>query len=472
LSHVVKLTLFKPLPPQVQISEQAERFNVIVTGRRVGKSESTWSVRRAEGRVHLPLILPAVKEGFPVAIFAKEFKDLELIWNGICVKYEGLIAKKDSTSHSIKFHGGGTLDLFSLANVGRKESGRGRKFKRVIVEEAQKIDDEILRYWWNNVVRATLMDMQGDAFIIANPNGQGTYLHELARRGADGTQADLPLLPKKFKGWKTFRFATSDNPLIDPQEIADAADELDALSYQQEIEGLFVNYAGAIWCYAAKEPEVQARVFKTGLRVNKTLPLVISFDFNKRPMTAVAMQFPPLSNANAQEAARISALIRCGVKAIQEFCTEIETDASIYDTCRLVREWVYSVWGVKIGNWPEGNFICTLPIFVTGDASGNTSDGRQVDPMTYYDIICSELGMIQVNNVRILSSNPPHADSYVKINSNFRNNPDLEIDREGCPKLIQDIFAVKSDKFRGIDKSDMFRSHLLDCFRYGIHNFA
>ena len=472
MSHEVRISLYKPIPPQIRISEDAERFNVVVTGRRVGKSEAISSVHKPSGAVHLPLILPAVRYGFPMGIFAHEFKDMELLWNAICVKYAPLIKRKDGTSHSITFIGGGTLDLFTLTNEGRKESGRGRKFKRIIVEETQKVKDDILRYWWNNVARATLMDMQGDAFFIGNANGQETFFHQLARRGSDGTEDDLPKMDKVFKGWKTFRFSTYDNPLIAPEEIDAARDELDPLSFLQEIKARFVNYGGEIWCYAAKDPVVQSRIFTTGLTINKALPTVISFDFNKRPMTALAMQFPPLANVSAQEIARISVLIKCGVKVIQEFKTNQKTDASIYDTCRLVREWVYSVWGVKIGNWPGQNYPCTLPIFVTGDASGNTSDGRQVDPMTYYDIICSELGMVQVNNVRILSSNPPHADSYVKVNSNIRNNPDLQIDRGNCPELVRDIFGVKSDKFRGIDKSDALKSHLLDCFRYGIHNFA
>lgn len=472
MTHV-EIALFKPLPPQVQISEEAKRFNNVVTGRRVGKSEATWKVKKFSGNVRLPLILPAVMEGKPIGIFAKEFKDVEQIWNGICVTYESLIKRKDSTAHTILFYGGGTIDVFSLANEGRKESGRGRKFFRIIVEETQKIADEILRYWWNNVARATLFDFKGDAFFIGNPNGQDTFFHELCRRGSDGTQSDLPTLPGNWAAWKTFRFSTYDNPLIDREEIEAAQQELDPLSYQQEILGYFVNYAGDIWCYAAKDPEVQARVFVTGLAVNKAVPTVISFDFNKRPMTAVAMQFPPLVYASQQEALRLSALIKNGIHAIKEFTTNIQTDASIYDTCRLVREWCYETWGVKIGKWSDTEqYPCTLPIFITGDASGNTSDGRQVDPMTYYQIICSELGMNQLANVRILSSNPPHAESYVKINSNFKNNPDMKVDRANCPALVRDIFGVKSDKFRSIDKSNAALSHLLDCLRYAVHNFA
>ena len=472
MSREVKISLFKPIPPQVRISNEAERNNVIVTGRRVGKSESIASVYKPSGRVALPLITPAVRHGKPIGIFSKEFKDTQGLWDNICEKYGALIAKKDATNHTIKFLGGGTLEFFSLTNERRKEEGRGRKFYRIIVEETQKIDEAILRYWWNNVARAALLDFKGDAFFIGNANGQDTFFHELARRGSDGTEEDLPALAKKFKGWKTFRFSTYDNPLIDAEEIDAAQDELDPLSFLQEMMARFVNYGGEIWCYAIKPPEVQARVLVRGLTVDKGIPTVLSFDFNKRPMTAVAMQFPPITGIQSQELARVSALVHTGIRVLQEFKTDIKSDASIYDTCRLVREWVYSVWGVKIGKWPDRNYPCTLPLFVTGDASGNTTDGRQVDPMTYYEIICAELGMVQINNVRILSSNPPHAESYVKVNSNFHNNPQFQIDRGNCPELVKDLFGVKSDKFRGIDKSDALKSHLLDCLRYGIHNFA
>lgn len=472
MNRDVNIQLFKPLPPQIRISNEAARYNVIVTGRRVGKSESTWSVHKPSGSVHLPLILPAIRYGMPIGIFAKEFKDVRQIWDGINIKFADLIHHRDSTEHIIKFHGGGILEMLSLTNEGRKESGRGRKFARIIVEETQKLNDEILRYWWNNVVRATLMDYKGDAFFIANPNGQGTMLHELARRGSPGVDEDLPKMPGTWKGWKSFRFSTYDNPMIDREEIEAAKNELDPLSFMQEIEGKFVNYAGEIWCYAAKDPEVQARVFVPSLTVNKAIPMVFSFDFNKRPMTAIAAQFPPLLIQSQNDAARLSALIKSGIHIVKEFSTNIQTDASIYDTCRLVREWCYEVWGIKIGKWGDQYYTCTIPIFVTGDSSGNVTDGRQIDPMTYYDIICSELGLNQMANVRILGSNPRHEESFVKINSQFKNNPGFKIDRSQCPNLEKDIFGVKSDKFRGIDKSDLTKSHLLDAMRYVIHNFG
>jgi len=467
----VKISLLKALPAQVKISDEAKRFNVIITGRRVGKSEATHSVYRQGRAVTLPLIMPAAKQGMPIGLFAESFKDLQQIWNAIRTNFEPLIKRMDATHHTVLFHGGGTLDFFSLANVSRQEAGRGLKFARIIVEETQKINNDIFKHWWNNAARATLMDYGGDAFFIGNPNGQGTFLHTLARRGANGEE-DLPIVAGDWKSWKTFRFTTYDNPVIDLAEIEETRQELDLLSFQQEIFGVFVNYAGEIWCYTLKEPSIQQKVITSGLRVNRSLPLVFSFDFNKRPMTALAMQFPPMLFETQQQAATVSGLIKSGIHCIKDFVTNIQTDASIYDTCRLVREFVFEVYGVKIGKWPDGYFYNSLPIFVTGDASGNSTDGRQSDPTTYYEIICGELGLNQISNVRILSSNPHHSESYVKINSNLANNANCKIDRDGCPNLVKDMLGVKSDKFRGIDKKDALKSHLLDCFRYGVHNFA
>ena len=461
----------KPLPPQIEISDRAKRFNVIVTGRRVGKSEATHSVLRKGVSIELPLIMPAVRYGKPMGIFSQDFKDTQQMWNAMTTMFEPIIQHADNTKHTILFHGGGTIDFFSLLNISKKYSGRGRKFARIIVEEAQKINDELFKYWWNETARPTLMDYRGDAFFIANPNGQGTFLHNLARRGGNN-EDDLPQITGDWKNWQSLRFSTYDNPRIDRAEIEETRNELDELSFQQEIMGRFVNYAGEIWCYVMKELAVQNKVLVTGLTVNRALPLIFSFDFNKRPMTAIAMQFPQILFESKIQAETLSKMIKSGIHAIKEFCTDIATDASIYDTCRLIREYVYEVYGVKIGKWPNGYFHNTLPIFVTGDASGNTGDGRQSDPTTYYEIICSELGLQQLANVRILSSNPHHSESYVKVNSNLANNPNCKIDREKCPKLVKDIFGVKSDKFRGIDKTDASKSHLLDCLRYGIHNFA
>lgn len=469
----VTIDLFAPLPPQKTIAAKAKRFNVIPTGRRVGKSEGTYKVFQPKGTIgiSLPLIDPAF-HGKPVGIFACEFKDVEYMWEGIVKLYAKLIRKKDNNLGLIQFYGGGSIEFFSVTNEGRKEAGRGRKFARIIVEETQKIPDRVLKYWWNKVARHTLMDYRGDAFFIGNANGQGTFYHELARRGGNNAD-DLPTLPGDWKSWITLRFSTFDNPLISPEEVEEVRQELDEHSFNQEILALFVNYAGDVWCYAIKEMVVQNRIFVPKVDLLPDTPIVLSFDFNKRPMTALVMQFPPIAWDGGDDMLRLAGMIKAGIHVVREFKTDIKSDASIYDTCRLIREWVLETFGVKIGNWKDdGQYPNTIPLFVTGDASGDSTDGRQSDPTTYYQIISSELGLIPETSVRILSRNPLHSESYVKVNSNLKSNPDFLISREGCPSLIKDMFGVLSDKFRGIEKADKSLTHFLDCLRYGIHNFG
>ena len=105
----------KPLPPQIEISDRAKRFNVIVTGRRVGKSEATHSVLRKGVSIELPLIMPAVRYGKPMGIFSQDFKDTQQMWNAMTTMFEPIIQHADNTKHTILFHGGGTIDFFFTA---------------------------------------------------------------------------------------------------------------------------------------------------------------------------------------------------------------------------------------------------------------------------------------------------------------------------------------------------------------------
>ena len=108
--------------------------------------------------VKWPLITPALFHGKKVGIFVSDFKDFSESWNKIVDRYGldkegGLILHKDETKKVMRFVGGGVLEIWSIGNEGRKESGRGRKYHRIIYEETQKIPDRVLKYHWENVSR-------------------------------------------------------------------------------------------------------------------------------------------------------------------------------------------------------------------------------------------------------------------------------------------------------------------------------
>ena len=66
----------------------------------------------------------------------------------------------------------------------------------------------------------------GDAWFFGTPRG-GREFQQLYEYEVQGK-----------KGWKSFRLATSTNPIIDPQELADAKAELPPAIYAQEYEGV------------------------------------------------------------------------------------------------------------------------------------------------------------------------------------------------------------------------------------------
>jgi hypothetical protein len=471
-----RIKLFKPHSGQKRILKQSRRFNVIVCARRFGKTELITKVK-------MPLISPAVFYGKKVGVFVDDMKDFAESWSKIVDTYKlksegGLIVKKDETSKIIQFVGGGVLEIWSIGDEGRKEKGRGRKYHRVIYEETQKIPERVLKHHWENVARILLTDYKGDAYFIGTANGKNNYWYSLCQKGAKNgacesnafNDIDLPANAESDE-WMTFRMITIDNPNIDPTEVQSAASDLDRLTYEQEYLSVFVDYAGDAWVYVLKEKDLQQAVFVPSTPINlMNEPFFISFDFNKIPMTAIVAKKTVLKQADIARTR-----YRYGVHIVKEFkLGSVERgEASIYDTCQAVREWVFAETGRKIGKWGDKRFPCSIPFLVTGDASGARSDGRQKVPMDYYQIIQDEL-QIAKPKIVIPAANPRHAESYVQTNTIISMNPDFKIYADKCPNLITDCMRIKSNNSRQImkGKGEERQADLLDCLRYFLNTFC
>jgi len=482
LARNINIELYKPHAGQQRIQKTHRRFNCIVCARRFGKTELITSVA-------LPLIAPAVFEGKKVGIFLDDFKDFAQSWNKIVEVFKmqnegGIITQKNDSEKIMTFIGGGLLEVWSIGDEGRKDKGRGRKYHRVIYEETQKIPSHILEYHWKTVARPTLTDYKGDAFFIGTASGKDNYWYRLCQNGsrAGGCEincygdADLPQSDTGSSNWITFRMETTDNPMIDPAEVEDASRDLDRLTFEQEYKSIFVDYSGEAWVYVLKEKTLQQKVFQPSKKINwQTEQLFLSFDFNKIPMTAAVGKKTVISLADQQ-----STRYRYGVHIVKEFkIGSIERgEASIYDTCQAIREWIFQETGKKIGAWYEGGeiknrFPCAVPILITGDASGDRSDGRQKVPKTYYQIIQDEL-QVSTDRIIVPKANPLHAESYVQVNTIISSCPDFQIYEDKCPSLRMDVLRIKSNNSRGIikGKGDEKQADLLDNLRYLLNTFC
>jgi phage FluMu gp28-like protein len=120
----------------------------------------------------------------------------------------------------IEFYSGGSPD--SLA-------GEGVDF--VVVDEAALIPDNV----WQQLIRPTLMDTGGEAFIISTPRGHN-WFWQMWKLGQEGKP-----------GYDSWRFAQTDNPYIPQAETAAAKDELPTIIFQQEIMAEFLASGASIF---------------------------------------------------------------------------------------------------------------------------------------------------------------------------------------------------------------------------------
>lgn len=442
----------KLLEWQKDVLANRRRFTVLNCGRRTGKTEliSDYDVA----------IAPAV-EGYPVAFFAPEFKDIAQTWEVIKKRVEPILLKKDEQAKRLILVTGGVIEFWSLKDEGKKDSGRGRKYKLVIYEETQKIPSSVLEYHWQKVARPTLADYMGDAWFVGTPpNSKKHFFYKLICRGAvAGGVAGRDIVPppgesNKYPDWITIRKTAFDNPHVPDSEIEAARDELPDLIYRQEFLAECVEFAQSPWVFAIQNAATQRRIFTSGLKCNFNREFVLTFDFNKNPMAAVLCQTDGAISS---------------IKAIKEFGSNDEK-VNLYFTLNQIKEYIFQQTGVKVGKWGELSHPNPFPMRVTGDATGNTSDWRDRHDLTSYEIIRDELGLSD-GDIRVGKTNPFHGDSQTHLNTYIEKHPRLWVDEFGCPNLRFDLLNTQSTAERKIDKKK-YDPHYLDAYRYFFEAFV
>ena len=140
-----------------------------------------------------------------------------------------IIKRANASEHRIENIAGGVLEFWSLVD---EQAGRGRKYKRVIVDECAFAPH--LLDTWNFAIRPTLLDMGGDAYFFSTPKGRNGFWHLWQNSNND---AD----------WQSWQMPTAINPMIPPSEIDAMRQSLPERVFQQEILAQFVDDAGGVF---------------------------------------------------------------------------------------------------------------------------------------------------------------------------------------------------------------------------------
>lgn len=205
---------------QQQVVGEQRRFNVLACGRRFGKT--TLGIHR--------LVDPEIL-GFPVAWFAPTHKMLREVWRELRHNLGPQTTRADAQEHRLELTGGGIIDMWSLDSA---NTARGRKYRRVVIDEAAMVHN--LEESWQQVVRPTLTDYEGDAWFLSTPHGVN-FFKDLFDRGRD------PERPQ-YASW---RMPTSVNPHIKMTEFEAARDEVPDHVFRQEYLAEFLENEGAVF---------------------------------------------------------------------------------------------------------------------------------------------------------------------------------------------------------------------------------
>ena len=219
-SKTIELVLPSLHPAQQRIIDEARRFNVLACGRRFGKTT-----------LGIDLIIDKALDGYPVGWFSPTYRMLNEVWKEIIETTKQLQTRVAKQEHRIELITGGVIDCWSLDAA---DSVRGRKYARVIVDEAAMVPN--LGDAWQAAIRPTLTDYEGDAFFLSTPKGIN-FFHECYSRGVDSTQPD----------WAAWHSPTLDNPHIKPSEIEAARQELPEQVFRQEYLAEFLQNSGAVF---------------------------------------------------------------------------------------------------------------------------------------------------------------------------------------------------------------------------------
>lgn len=226
LPHSHAYTDYRPHDGQAQFHASHRRFKVLVAGARFGKSV-------AAAKDVLPEVLRGATRGWVVGpTYALARPEYEALVRDL-VQVLGMppVARVDGGGRGpsrVVMPWGGEVWCLSAAHP---ESLLGRAVDWLIMAEAAHLRPDVFERY----LRPRLSTSGGRLVIPTTPRGLN-WVHEAFQHGARG-QPD----------WESFRFATWDNPLVSPEEIASARQVLPPETFDEQYGGAFTTVHGLVY---------------------------------------------------------------------------------------------------------------------------------------------------------------------------------------------------------------------------------
>jgi len=398
-------------PPQWKVFRCAERFRVLVAGRRFGKTylALTELIQSAWGRGRKAwYVAPTYKQAKRVA------------WNPLKQMTQPYwVGKPNETDLTIELDSGGTISLRGADNY---DALRGDGLDFIVVDEYASVAPAA----WTEVLRPALADKQGGALFIGTPRGHNHFyeLYEAAQHQPH---------------WAAFQFTTEEGGHVTREELESATHELDERTFRQEFRASFENLGVGLAYYAFDRAQNVRPVGYDG-----RFPMFWALDFNMNPLCSVLGH-------------------------------EYGGMVHIFDELVLPHSHTLAAceeFLARTRSWSGGG---TMNVYVYGDATGQAhkTSASRTDWQILKDFFGRYQDRFQVG-FRVPSANPPVKDRINCVNARLLNHAGqrrLLIDSR-CKHLIKDFEQVcwKADphgsSLAELDKSDPMRTHVSDAVGY------
>ena len=202
-------------PGQLEVAKNPARWKILCAGRRFGKT-----------RLGVQMCMEVALRGGRAWWVAPTFSIARVGWRDIAASAKSFpkeIEPKVSLANmQIDLANGGSIAVRSADNPQRL---RGEGLDFLVMDEAAFVKPEV----WAEVLRPTLTERRGSALFISTPIGRDNWFFDLWETAEDGDN------------WARFRFATTDNPAIDPEEVEAARTEFGSIVFAQEYLAEFVD---------------------------------------------------------------------------------------------------------------------------------------------------------------------------------------------------------------------------------------
>jgi hypothetical protein len=405
---------------QFEVFNNPARFRVLVAGRRFGKT-------------HLALIEMLMAAQAPGRVVwyvgPNDQQSKRIAWERLKrLTQKFWLKRPNETEMRIELKWGSTL---VVNGAFRPDSRRGQGIDFLVIDEYASMHPRA----WIEVLRPALADRKGRALFIGTPKGRNHFydLFEHAQRNA----------PE----WAAFQFTTAQGGLVDPEELASAARDLDSETYRQELDGQFIQ----IGLHRVYRPFDKAENVKP-VRFDNLRPIVWSLDFNVNPMCMLLMQ-------------KVEEMVH----VLEEIV--VRPNANTELACEKFEERIMPYYN-QVPTWQR-----PLTIKIYGDASGSQrrTAGTQTDWAIIRQFFTKWRGTFEPE-LLYTTSNPIVRDRINCVNGRLRNHAGdvrLLIDPK-CIELIRDLEDVswKVDATGAatneINKTDPARTHASDALGYFI----